>query len=117
MMAMMEQEEIKSTRWRFAEQDFLNVYFQNRWKAHPYKYNAQKRIKLHHPSLWNLNDVAVLHYIDDKPWTKGSQENELYYKEEVELWWRIFHGPTFSLGPHSLLKRSNRCFCFLLCAN
>ena len=35
--------------WRFAEQDFLNIYFSGRWKHLPYVYNAQKRIKEHHP--------------------------------------------------------------------
>lgn len=36
-------------KWRFAEQDFLNIYFSRRWKHLPFVYNAQKRIKVHHP--------------------------------------------------------------------
>ena len=35
---------------------------QGRWRHLPYAYNGQKRIKLHHPGLWDLEDVFVIHY-------------------------------------------------------
>ncbi|KAL4541123.1 hypothetical protein Ndes2437B_g05508 [Nannochloris sp. 'desiccata'] len=79
-------------QWRFAEQDFLNLYFYGRWKWLPAIYNAQKRIKYHHPSLWHLEDIAVLHYVDEKPWSHRDSEENQMYREEVELWWKCYKG-------------------------
>jgi inositol 3-alpha-galactosyltransferase len=77
-------------QWRFAEQDFLNLYFAGKWKWLPAIYNAQKRIKYHHPDLWRLDDIAVLHYVDEKPWSHRDSEENQMYREEVELWWDIY---------------------------
>lgn len=40
---------------------------QGLWTHLPYTYNAQKRIKYHHPKLWRLEDIRVIHYVDEKP--------------------------------------------------
>ena len=53
MEAALRGEEMAAAEWRFAEQDFLNVYFAGRWKHLPYIYNAQKRIKDHHKVMLN----------------------------------------------------------------
>lgn len=77
---------------RFAEQDFLNNYFKGKWKSLPYTFNAQKRIKTHHPSLWNLEDVFVIHFVDEKPWSKAcstSAENNSC-QDVVDYWWQIY---------------------------
>jgi inositol 3-alpha-galactosyltransferase len=75
---------------RFAEQDFLNNYFKGKWKCLPYIFNAQKRIKTHHPSLWKLEDIFVIHYVDEKPWShRCSAENKLY-RDIVEFWWEVY---------------------------
>jgi inositol 3-alpha-galactosyltransferase len=77
-------------KWRFAEQDFLNLYFEGRWQPLPFIYNAQKTIKCHHPDVWRLEDIAVMHYVDEKPWSHRDSEENQGYREEVDLWWEIF---------------------------
>jgi inositol 3-alpha-galactosyltransferase len=90
----MESELVKMNgqQWRFAEQDFLNVYFAGRWIGLPVIYNAQKRIKYHHPDLWHLEDIAVLHYVDEKPWSHRDSGENQKYRQEIELWWKILEG-------------------------
>jgi len=75
---------------RFAEQDFLNGYFNGRWRPLPYIYNAQKRIKYHHPNLWDLQHIAVIHYVDDKPWNNPHSPENMAYQDIVEYWWRVY---------------------------
>jgi lipopolysaccharide biosynthesis glycosyltransferase len=75
---------------RFAEQDFLNGYFAGRWTPLPYIYNAQKRIKYHHNDIWDLSDVAVIHYVDEKPWSHRYSEENLGYQDICDLWWHIY---------------------------
>ena len=41
---------------------------QGKWKHLPYTYNAQKRIKYHHPTLWRMEDIHIVHIVDEKPW-------------------------------------------------
>lgn len=76
----------------FAEQDFLNGYFAGRWKHLPWSYNAQKRIKHHHPDLWDLPNIFAIHYVDEKPWSQRYSEENLRYKEECDYWWDVFEG-------------------------
>jgi len=104
-LGRMESELVKMNKqgianWRFAEQDFLNLYFAGRWMWLPAIYNAQKRIKYHHPDLWHLEDIAVLHYVDEKPWSHRESEENQSYREEVELWWKIYEGKNRNMnGP------------------
>jgi len=35
---------------------------QGQWRHLPYCYNGQKRIKVHHPDLWDMADIYVIHY-------------------------------------------------------
>lgn len=77
---------------KFAEQDMLNSYFKGQWQALGYTYNAQKRIKTHHPNLWDLNDIHILHYVDEKPWSHRYAKENKEYGEEVERWWHVFEG-------------------------
>ncbi len=32
------------------------------WKHLPLAYNAQKRIKYHHPEQWDLSAIHIIHY-------------------------------------------------------
>ena len=70
----------------FAEQDFLNRYYQERWRSLPYIYNALKTLSLQHPSLWNIDAVKNIHYIIDKPWEKPLDSKDSHY-EINKLWW------------------------------
>ncbi len=66
-------EELGNARLRamkFPDQDFLNEAFNSRWKSLSWKTNALKTWRYWHPNIWVDNEVAVLHYIVDKPWQK-----------------------------------------------
>lgn len=52
----------------FPDQDFLNLAFAGRWKALSWRVNALKTWRYWHPNVWRDDEVAVLHYIVDKPW-------------------------------------------------
>lgn len=41
-------------------------------------------------NLWRLEDIAVLHYVDEKPWSHRNSEENQQYKEEMDLWWNIY---------------------------
>jgi inositol 3-alpha-galactosyltransferase len=56
---------------KFPDQDFLNVVFTDAWKSLTWRVNALKTWRYWHTNLWTRDsDVAVLHYIVDKPWAK-----------------------------------------------
>ncbi|VVT47821.1 FIG00635091: hypothetical protein [Kosakonia radicincitans] len=70
----------------FAEQDFLNEVFRDRWQPLHYGYNALKTLALQHPQMWDLARVKNIHYIIDKPWEKTPQPGDKWY-ELHKLWW------------------------------
>ncbi|PRW55990.1 glycosyl transferase [Chlorella sorokiniana] len=63
-----------------------------KWRHLPYSYNGQKRIKVHHPDLWDMSDIYIIHYVDEKPWSHRYSEENLAYKEECDYWWDVFEG-------------------------
>lgn len=56
--------------FKFPDQDFLAHYFQGRWRALGWQYNALKTMRYWHPGLWRDDEVVCLHYIVDKPWAR-----------------------------------------------
>ncbi|WP_201276613.1 glycosyltransferase family 8 protein [Marisediminicola senii] len=76
------------TGYPFAEQDFLNEYYRDRWRPLPYVYNALKTLPHQHPSVWDLASVANIHYIIDKPWEKPLDPTDRYF-EVNRLWWQM----------------------------
>lgn len=54
---------------QFPDQDFLNHAFATRWASLSWRTNALKTWRYWHTNIWRDNQVAVLHYIVDKPWT------------------------------------------------
>ncbi|MDQ2756893.1 MAG: glycosyltransferase family 8 protein [Actinomycetota bacterium] len=76
------------TSYPFAEQDFLNEFYEGRWVPMPYIYNALKTLAFQHPSLWDLADVKNIHYIIDKPWQAPLDEGDRYFFVN-RLWWHV----------------------------
>lgn len=76
------------SRYLFAEQDFLNDYYHQRWQPLPYIYNALKTLPHQHPAMWDLSEVKNIHYIIDKPWDKPLDKNDRYFTLN-KLWWDV----------------------------
>lgn len=91
-------EELGNTRLRamkFPDQDFLNAAFDGRWATLSWKTNALKTWRYWHPNIWRDDQVAVLHYIVDKPWAARVQPDGTagYLRKDGEThrwWWNEF---------------------------
>ncbi len=74
------------SRYPFAEQDYLNERYAQRWRPLPYVYNALKTLPFQHPALWDASAVKNIHFIIDKPWEKDPDPADPYY--ELDQLWR-----------------------------
>ena len=79
------------SRYPFAEQDFLNEYYRDRWRPLPYVYNALKTLPFQHPDLWDAEAVKNIHYIIDKPWQQDLEPADRYFALHA-LWWDVAAG-------------------------
>lgn len=90
------------TRFPFAEQDFLDDWYRDRWRPLPYVYNALKTLGHQHPAMWDLADVRNLHFIIDKPW-QGRLDPGDRYAALHQLWWDVAEragtAPELTTGP------------------
>ncbi|KAG5519262.1 hypothetical protein PMAC_001887 [Pneumocystis sp. 'macacae'] len=69
----------------FAEQSLLSYIYEKKWLPLPYIYNALKTLRTVHEKLWDDDDVKIVHYILDKPW---SEENDgLNSCDPTHAWW------------------------------
>lgn len=75
----------------YAEQDFLNHYFQDTWQPLPTLFNLQKGIRGHHPELWVPEEAAIIHYTDCKPWHGWDHPENVDYSEIVNWWWDVYN--------------------------
>ncbi|KAL1608169.1 hypothetical protein SLS60_003108 [Paraconiothyrium brasiliense] len=84
---------------KFPDQDFLNIVFDGRWKSLSWRTNALKTWRYWHENMWRDAEVAVLHYIVDKPWaarvqTSSNGKKVAGYKgddgETHGWWWDAF---------------------------
>ena len=66
------------------DQGFLNEYFQHKWQQIPYIYNAVQTT--YSTGAWQLDEVAVLHLMEHKPWKALSAENA-YLAPLHDVWW------------------------------
>lgn len=73
----------------FAEQDFLNDLFHDRWLPLHYGYNALKTLALQHPKMWDMQRVKNIHYIIDKPWEKRPEPGDKWYQLH-SVWWEYY---------------------------
>ncbi|EOA89218.1 hypothetical protein ACJQWK_09191 [Exserohilum turcicum] len=77
---------------KFPDQDFLNEAFDGRWSPLSWRTNALKTWRYWHPNIWTDDaQVAVLHYIVDKPWAARNKPDGtagyLGKDGETHKWW------------------------------
>ncbi|GLU21628.1 hypothetical protein SLE2022_377570 [Rubroshorea leprosula] len=86
----------------FAEQDFLNMYFQNVYKPIPLVYNLVMAMLWRHPENVELDKVKVVHYCaaGSKPWRYTGKEENMD-REDVKMlvakWWDIYNDESLDL--------------------
>lgn len=85
----------KLKHYQLPDQDFLADYFVNRWKPMSWKYNAIKTMRYIHPQMWSDDEVAIVHYIIDKPWERkigpdGVAGHKGRDKETHSWWWVLY---------------------------
>jgi alpha-N-acetylglucosamine transferase len=89
------------SRFPFAEQDFLNDLYRDRWTPLPYVYNALKTLPFQHPTVWNEAEVKNIHFIIDKPWEKPLDPEDRYHALNA-LWWDV--ATEASTGPFATAR-------------
>uniref|UniRef100_A0A0D6QSX0 Hexosyltransferase n=1 Tax=Araucaria cunninghamii TaxID=56994 RepID=A0A0D6QSX0_ARACU len=80
----------------FAEQDFLNMFFQKMYKPIPLIYNLVLAMLWRHPQNVELHKVKVVHYCaaGSKPWRYTGKEANMQrqdIKMLVQKWWDIYN--------------------------
>ena len=90
MLALFNTTPLLST-FKFPDQDFLALFFKDKWLALGWQYNAIKTMRYWHPNIWRDDSVVCLHYIVDKPWTqrvgKGGLAGYKGLDGETHRWW------------------------------
>ena len=85
-------------------QDFLNMYFKDKFKALPIDYNLVLAFLWRHPDKVDLNKVKVVHYCaaGSKPWRYTGKEENMD-REDIKMlvkkWWDIYNDPTLDYNP------------------
>ncbi|GLJ23676.1 hypothetical protein SUGI_0448360 [Cryptomeria japonica] len=87
---------MSTTPTPFAEQDFLNMYFQKQYKPIPLVYNLVLAMLWRHPENVDLDTVKVVHYCaaGSKPWSFTGKEENMEredIKRLVHNWWEIYN--------------------------
>ncbi|KAF5746599.1 galactinol synthase 1 [Tripterygium wilfordii] len=80
----------------FAEQDFLNMFFEKTYKPIPLSYNLVLANLWRHPENVDLDQVKVVHYCADgsKPWRFTGKEANMEredIKMLVQKWWDVYN--------------------------
>ena len=70
----------------FAEQDFLNMFFRDKYKPIPPVYNLVLAMLWRHPENINLQEVKVVHYCaaGSKPWRYTGEEENME-REDIKM--------------------------------
>ena len=81
------------SQFTFAEQDFLNEFFGQRWRPLPWWYNASKALyACHRDTVWDIAQVRNIHYTMAKPWDLKHPCHKGYERLNA-LWWAAFAEP------------------------
>ncbi|KAF2716940.1 glycosyltransferase family 8 protein [Polychaeton citri CBS 116435] len=81
--------------FKFPDQDFLAHFFEGKWIALSWQYNALKTMRYIHPNIWRDEEVICLHYIVDKPWARRIGKDGkagLIGRDGIthEWWWKAY---------------------------
>ena len=69
----------------FADQSMFNELFKGTWIPLPYTYNAFKSVCLNHASIFQLDQVKLLHLEGKKPWEDKDDPDEPLHR----IWWDL----------------------------
>lgn len=80
----------------FAEQDFMNVFFEKIYEPLPLDYNLILAMLWRHPENFDFNQVKIFHYCaaGSKPWRYTGKEENMDREDVkmlVEEWWKIYN--------------------------
>jgi lipopolysaccharide biosynthesis glycosyltransferase len=73
----------------FFDQDLLAIVYRNKWNPLPYTYNALKTLRFCHSDLWKDEDIKILHFILNKPWTSRRYADDPA-ESTHKMWWDAF---------------------------
>ncbi|EEF37002.1 galactinol synthase 1 [Ricinus communis] len=88
----------------FAEQDFLNMFFEKTYKPLPLVYNLVLAMLWRHPENIDVQKVKVAHYCaaGSKPWRYTGKEANME-REDIKMlvakWWNIYNDESLDLQP------------------
>ncbi|XP_022157013.1 galactinol synthase 2-like [Momordica charantia] len=88
----------------FAEQDFLNMYFEDIYKPIPLDFNLVLAMLWRHPENVQLDRVRVVHYCaaGSKPWRYTGKEENMQ-REDIKMlvnkWWDIYNDDSLDYNP------------------
>ncbi|KAE8023475.1 hypothetical protein FH972_009165 [Carpinus fangiana] len=86
----------------FAEQDFLNMFFEKVYKPIPLEYNLVLAMLWRHPENVEVEKVKVVHYCaaGSKPWRYTGKEVNMD-REDIKMfvskWWDIYNDESLDL--------------------
>ncbi|KAJ7973241.1 Hexosyltransferase [Quillaja saponaria] len=99
----------------FAEQDFLNMFFREKYRPIPNIYNLVLAMLWRHPENVQLDQVKVVHYCaaGSKPW-RYNGEGENMEREDIKFlvqkWWEIYDDESLDFENVSDMNTGNAAF-------
>ncbi|KAK1298597.1 Galactinol synthase 1 [Acorus calamus] len=88
----------------FAEQDFLNMFFEKMYKPIPPIYSLVLAMQWRHPENIQLDKVKVVHYCaaGSKPWRYTGEEANMN-REDIKMlvakWWDVYNDKSLDYKP------------------
>ncbi|KAL1828742.1 hypothetical protein DCAR_0207999 [Daucus carota subsp. sativus] len=98
----------------FAEQDFLNMFFNHMYKPIPLAYNLVLAMLWRHPENVELEKVKVVHYCaaGSKPWRYTGKEANMD-REDIKMlvakWWAIYNDETLDFKAENSAQEGETC--------
>ncbi|CAL9122192.1 unnamed protein product [Musa textilis] len=98
----------------FAEQDFLNMYFEKIYKPIPLIHNLVLAMLWRHPENVELEKVKVVHYCaaGSKPWRYTGKEANMD-REDIKMlvakWWDIYNDKSLDFTAEDAVPEGETC--------